>query len=106
MTVEEAIKSHIKECKSRISRIKNFIETNKRADVEGCEEKILYLKTIIQLLEDVEELKKYKDGFDIEKIVESIEQLPAQDFMGVLHIPRTATINRIKRGGNCELPEV
>ena len=106
MTENEAIKAHIKECKSRIARIKNFIETNKRADVEGCEEKILYLKTIIQLLEQVEELKKYKNEFDIEKIVESLEKLPTQEFMGVLHIPRTATINRIKRGGNCELPEV
>ena len=55
----------------------------------------------------VEEFKDLKEkSADIEKIIESIKQLPTQDFMGVLHIPRTATINRIKRGGNCELPEV
>lgn len=100
MTENEAIKEHIKECKSRISKIKIFVETNKRADIEGCEEKILYLKTIIQLLE---EIKKYR-LIDIEKIVESVEELPTQEFMGVIHIPKTATINRIKRGGNCELP--
>lgn len=43
-------------------------------------------------------------AYDVEKVVKSVELLPVQDFMRADHIPRTATINQIRRGGNCELP--
>lgn len=38
-------------------------------------------------------------AYDMDSVVESVEKLPQQDFLGVAHIPRTATLNWIRRGG-------
>ena len=42
----------------------------------------------------------------IENAIEEINDLPTCDYLGVEHIPKKATLNRIERGGRNELPEM
>lgn len=50
-------------------------------------------------------IKEAPTAYDVEMVEENIEVLPMQDFLGVAHIPRIATLNIVKRGGNGELPK-
>lgn len=57
MTVQEAIKKNIAECKRRIFRIKDFMENSKDANNDKCKENIFVLETTIQALEEVEQYR-------------------------------------------------
>ena len=71
MTVQEATKRHIAECRERILKIKRFAKSNKDADVEGCEENIFVLKNAMQSLE---ELEQYKALGTVEELKEAREK--------------------------------
>ena len=74
MTVQEATKKHIAECRERILRIKRFAKTNKDADVKGCEENVFVLKNA---MESLKELQQYRALGTVEELKEAKEkQIP------------------------------
>lgn len=75
MTVQEATKRHIAECRERILRIKRFSKSNKDADVEGCEENIFVLKNAMESLEEVEQ---YRALGTVEELKEAREKQVAK----------------------------
>jgi hypothetical protein len=68
MTVQEATKKHIAECRERILRIKRFAKTNKDADVKVCEENVFVLKNA---MESLKELEQYRALGTVEELKEA-----------------------------------
>lgn len=75
MTVQEANKKHIAECRERILRIKDFLENNKDANIDECKENIFVLETNIQALEEVEQ---YRALGTVEELKEAREKQVAK----------------------------
>lgn len=78
MTVQEAIKKNIAECKRRIFRIKDFMENSKDSNNDKCKENIFVLETTIQALEEVEQ---YRVLGTVEELKEAREKQPKTDWI-------------------------
>lgn len=51
MTEQEAIISHIEECKHRIETVQNYMKDNRDANLKRCKRSIFILENVIKALE-------------------------------------------------------
>lgn len=75
MTIDEAIKIHIEECKHRIDVINNFMSTNGDADKDRCINNIDVLKTTMSA---IQELQEYKQLGTLEEVCKAVERQQAK----------------------------
>ena len=75
MDYQEAIESHINECRHRIDVIRNYVNANGDADKDVCNKNIDVLKIAISA---IQELQEYKKLGTLEEVREAVERQHAK----------------------------
>lgn len=83
MDYQEAIESHINECRHRIYVIRNHVNANGDADKDVCNKNIDVLKIAISAMQELQEYKKLGTLEEVQDAVERQKALEPSPMLGI-----------------------